>query len=300
MYRPLISETVKKTRAMPKNKNASSQMTGVTMKRLSLYDNLLGGKSYFKTRQDLLDRVNSSLQSDRQISLSSLDKDLRALRDELESRNSPVTLRDPRKGYRYSEYGFSLYKGNVNDWDVFQMKMLLDMAEPFMNKELHRELIRMAEKITGSCITKNPSVEFNKRLKNFLIDLPPLSDHEKMHQKPLLERIESESTLLLKVKSEGSGAGEFHVIPLTLILRPDGLWLAGKLLPKLGDSHRVCVIPVADIQNYVYSNLEFKDREDFESRSLLEDLDRYRLKCEDLERYARRGLGGEGSLSMVA
>ena len=280
---------------MPKIKNLQTPMTGVTRKRLQLLDARLGGVHYYETREQLLNDVNRHLPLDGKISYSTLDQDIRGLKNEIERRGLDVTLRQAGKGYRYSEVGFSLFKDTVQDKEVFQMKWLLDVARHFTDEDHYRDCIRMAEKMTGSCPTKNPSEEF-KRKRCFMMDAS-LTNHEKSFLNPLLEYIDLESTLRIKVKTAPEGTAAIHMSPWTLIWRRDGLWLAGMLQSKKG-KHGVRVIRVSSIMETGYSSLTFQRPEDYDPVALLEDIKRYRLRSEDIDRGTGTGYGDEGPSSL--
>jgi hypothetical protein len=280
---------------MPKIKDFQFPMTGVTRKRLQLLDARLGGEHYFETRKQLLNEVNRLLPVDGKISYSTLDQDIRGLKNEIERRGLDVPLRQAGKGYRYSEMGFSLFKDTVQDKEVFQMKWLLDMAWHFTDPDHYTDCIRMAEKMTGSCPTKNPSEEF-KRKRCFMMDAS-LTNHEKSFLNRLLVFIESESTLRIKVRTAPEGTAEIHMSPLTLIWRRDGLWVAGILQSKKG-KHGVRVIAVSTLLETDYSSLPFQRPEDFDPVALLEDIKRYRLRSEDIDRATGTGYGDEGPSSL--
>jgi predicted DNA-binding transcriptional regulator YafY len=118
---------------MPKIKDAEN--------RLHILDQILSRQTV-GSRKELLKLVNNRLDREFQISVYTLDKDLDALRAEIEPNG--VTIPKNEKKYYYSQEGYSHYNQHLNDDDKVMLLVAQNMFQVFKNsrlKEKFRELI---------------------------------------------------------------------------------------------------------------------------------------------------------------
>jgi predicted DNA-binding transcriptional regulator YafY len=121
---------------MPKVKDAQH--------RLIILDQILS-KQVVSTRQDLLDMVNNRLDPDQQISIYSLDKDLDALRAEVEANG--VTIPKNEKKFYYSKPGYSHYNQQLDDDDKVMLLVAQNIFQVFKNSRLKENFRELIEKV---------------------------------------------------------------------------------------------------------------------------------------------------------
>ena len=112
--------------------------------RLVIMDQILSKKTV-QNRDEFLSLVNNRLDKDQQITVYTLDKDLKELRALTEA--DGVTISGNGKGFRYSMEGFSLYKQQLDDDDKLMLIVAQNLFQVFKNSRLGNKFRELIEKV---------------------------------------------------------------------------------------------------------------------------------------------------------
>lgn len=122
-----------------------------SQERLQLIDQLLAQRKKLMNREEFCRQVNQKLRFE-QISVTSLDKDLRYLREEV-GVNDIEILFTPALGYHYSVEGYSHFTSSLNDDDKVMLVVAQNLFQMFKEtqlKERFRELVDKVVKNNGT------------------------------------------------------------------------------------------------------------------------------------------------------
>jgi predicted DNA-binding transcriptional regulator YafY len=114
--------------------------------RLQIIDELLFKFKHIESREELLKKVNQKLDRDKQVSLSSIDKDINELRDE--AKNDGIDLRS--NPYRYSDPEFRCYKQSLTEEDKTLLIIAQNLFQMFKETSLKSRFKELVDKVIAN------------------------------------------------------------------------------------------------------------------------------------------------------
>lgn len=139
---------------MPKTKGNIRPRIKHSLERLELIDMLLQKYKHIPNREDFLSKVNRRLPSERQISGSSLDKDISYLRTLIKDADSDVKLLlSGTKGYHYSVPGYSYFKNSITDDDKELLELAHNLFRIFNGTSLQNKFGEIVNKVLAESLT---------------------------------------------------------------------------------------------------------------------------------------------------
>ena len=234
-------------------------MTKQHIDRLVILDSILGGTKKYYSRKELLNAVNRRLY--KPISISSLDKDIRGLRELLECQSQRVRLHSGQKeGYCYdTKGGYSLFEDFVDERDV---RNLILLVEFLISKypDLCPEMIETAVRLTARC----PSLDVKE------LFAAAVRRHQRLRRdrkeigiiKNLRESCYESKAIKASVIHLSGKMIEMVVSPLELVSMSGELWLACTLHSKEGE-YSFKMLPIANIDDFHHTDERFKTTDNY-------------------------------------
>jgi predicted DNA-binding transcriptional regulator YafY len=183
--------------------------------RLMKIDNLIAGNKGSLTRNVLLQKVNSTLEGEYQISASTLDKDINKLKDELERKHPSITLINNQfKGYYYSEPGFSLFSSSITEDDTSSLIVAKCLFVLLKGSALKPKFEELVQKIMQLSLSENSQVGESEVSYVKVSDNLP-SKGEKWIE-PLLMAIHHKNAVLITYRNSQENVNERHISPYLL------------------------------------------------------------------------------------
>ena len=141
---------------MPKVKTRlfeSNPKTRHSLVRLEILDQLISKNKGIKTREGLLKLVNSKLAEN--VSIDTLDKDLRELRDLIAMSTDKVELINSHgAGYYYTKDNYSYFRNSVNDEDRNLLMLAYSVFNIFNGSSLPTKFGSLVNKVLADSLTK--------------------------------------------------------------------------------------------------------------------------------------------------
>jgi len=191
-----------------------------SVERVQMIDDLISSGKRIIGREALAAQLNKRL--DEPISLSSLDKDLKYLRDLLDTSGSGVQLvNDPTRGYTYSEPGFSYFKSSITESDRQFLDLGYNLFDVFNGTELQDEYGQLIHKLLARKLSPTGTEAYIKRAVA-LSDRPGAQGRQWL--KILIDAIISHEPLIMLYKSKTSGRTEKKRISPYLLKHYQGCW----------------------------------------------------------------------------
>jgi predicted DNA-binding transcriptional regulator YafY len=141
----------------------SSAKTRHSLARLEILDQLISKNKGIKTREGLLKMVNSKLADN--ISVFTLDKDLKDLKDLISSSTDKVELKKtPGAGYYYTKDNYSYFRNSVNDEDRNLLMLAYSVFNIFNGSSLPTKFGSLVNKVLADSLTRErmENLELNK------------------------------------------------------------------------------------------------------------------------------------------
>jgi predicted DNA-binding transcriptional regulator YafY len=183
--------------------------------RLMKIDNLIAGNKGSLTRNVLLQKVNSTLEGEYQISASTLDKDINKLKDELERKHPSIKLINNQfKGYYYSEPGFSLFSSSITEDDTSSLIVAKGLFDLLKGSALKPKFEELVQKIMQLSLSENSQVGESEVSYVKVSDNLP-SKGEKWIE-PLLMAIHHKNAVLITYRNSQENVNERHISPYLL------------------------------------------------------------------------------------
>ena len=179
--------------------------------RLIKIDEKLSNGKYI-TRENLFIYLNSGIDG---ISIETLDKDIRLIRETLEDNFPHVKLlSDHRRGYHYSINNFTLFTKEIYEEDKNLLMLAGSLFEIFKGTPLTEKFNETIEKVLEQSIVKKT---FNDS--NGISHLQIETSHSLNSNKwipTILEAIQSKSSLKMNYKGYGKDEKTKHISPYIL------------------------------------------------------------------------------------
>lgn len=225
--------------------------------RLLKIDNLIANNKGSLTREVLLQKINAAIEREHQISVSTLDKDLKKIKEELADKYPSIKLGyNQFKGYYYSEPGFSLYNSSITEEDTSSLivaKGLFDLLKGSALKPKFEELVQkiMQLSISDKSQVGESEVSYVKVSDN----LP--SKGEKWIE-PLLLAIHHKNAVLITYRNFQENVNERHISPY-LLKQSNNQWYL--LASIINDKPNIIELNFAldRIESLTYSNRVYRE-----------------------------------------
>lgn len=200
---------------MPAVKKNLRSLAKHSNERLELIDQLLFKYKHIPDRTKFLKLVNAQLPNDQQISISTLDKDIKNLREMLEIKHPDIKLESSKEiGFYYSEKGFSFYRNSINDDDKTLLELARNLFAVFKGTPLQIKFSEIIEKVMAESLTGK---EFRKFTESTKVQLGSSLTEKGMEWiEPLLESIFSQECLEMNYKAKGKPVKKKYISPYLL------------------------------------------------------------------------------------
>lgn len=222
--------------------------------RLQLIDELIAGKRKIIGREALVAELNKRL--DEPISVSSLDKDLRYLRELLDAADPDVKLIvDPVNGYRYSEPGYSYFKLAITESDRQFLELGYNLFDLFSGTPLQEEYGHLIEKLLTNKLSPRARASYQKRAVT-LSDRRAIPGQQWI--KVLIDAIINKEPLLMKYRSRRSSKIEQKRISPYFLKPYQGGWYLVAYDEDCAREEKTNVYALHSIQSIKVSNHAFR------------------------------------------
>jgi len=221
---------------MPVNKNAAF--------RHRIIDACLLNKLRpYPTMEQLQDRISESLNLDRRISRSSVDKDLKAMRDFYKA---PIAFDTYRRGYYYEDSNFSINSFPLTNEEI----QILDLSTSFLKQIKYSGYFKQFESvieklISGFRISKIPGYEGRQ----FLEVEEPIADIGMKWLEPLYSSIIEKNSLLILYKRFNQQETKDHPFSIYAIREYRNRWYAVGYSDRAETILTLALDRIIDIQN---------------------------------------------------
>jgi len=240
---------------MPSIKKQVRDISKHSHERLELLDQLLFKYKHIPDREHFLKLVNAKLSHDRQVSVSTLDKDIKALRELLEVKHPQVQLLKSKEiGFHYSESGFSYFRNSINDDDKALLELAKNLFSVFKGTHLQSKFSEIVNKVMAESLT---SKQFQQLTEQTKVQLGTnLTEKGVEWIEPLLEAIFSQNALEMQYKAKGKGTKKKIISPY-LLKQHNGRWYVVAYDLYCDRSEKTSIFSLDSIQSLEFSNKAF-------------------------------------------
>lgn len=237
------------------------QITQHTFNRIQLLDSMLYRHGHLPGREELLKMVMRRL--GRKIAPRTLDADIKAIRDMLESQGDGVELINDANGYRYSEKGFSLFKCPLSVEDPELLALGVPLFRRYFGEDTARRLVDLCKRLKGMVADAEPGA-FMELPKDAMVFETGRCEKEARWMQLILAAVRVRSTLHAVPKGNG-GRGE-HLSPYRLVEGRMGIELVAHRLDPTGMTEgRIGRFALSDLEELTFSNKTYVSEDRFEA-----------------------------------
>jgi len=246
---------------MPAVKKNLRNIARHSNERLELLDQLLFKYKHIPDREYFLKLINSKLPHDGQVSLSTLDKDIKNLRDMLAIKHPDISLEfNKESGFYYSEKGFSFYRNSINDEDKTLLELAKNLFIVFKGTPLQGKFSEIVGKVMADSLTGSELKQFTETTKVQLVT--PMTEKGIEWIEPLLEAIFSQTALEMNYKAKGKGSKKKIISPY-LLKQHSSRWYVVAYDLNCDRKEKTSIFSLDSIQSLEISNKPYFKDPDF-------------------------------------
>lgn len=232
-----------------------NKVTSEGYNRLHIIDDIISKSVGSTTREDLLKRVNLALTDSDKIEQSTLDKDIRRLKEYLEERAPDVLLKyNKLKGYYYSKPNFCLFSTSLDDEETSALLMAKELFQLLKGTTLQPKFDEVVQKIMQLSLNDDSTLQ---ELKPSYIQIAEgLPGNGIQWIEFILKAIYNKDALFMKYRKSDGTPSERHISPY-FIKQYQNRWYM--LARDHGSSrpNKELVFSLSGIQDITYSNQPF-------------------------------------------
>jgi hypothetical protein len=235
--------------------------TPLVNQRLVMIDEILYRYGHISSRKYFHQLLNRKLE--KEVSMETLDKDIRTLRMKLKDENTGVEILFVNGGYRYSVSGYRYYKYQLDESECRSLAIIFAFFRAFSgygnNEAMHALLVKI--------ISNNAFGRFEASIPGAIGTDLGFRGNEGVCVFRLMESILCRETLKIDLRKDTDGKGTVHLIPRLIHAGENGWYLAGSLIePDVIHRYRLTthVIDIRDIESVCASNRPYQDDPGFD------------------------------------
>ena len=246
---------------MPVTKQLQTTQTGHTFTRVQILDSLILSLGRLPKREGLVRLMSRKL--GKPISPRSIDTDIAKIRQMLAAKRSGVKLINDANGYRYSEYGYSLFACRVTESDRELLQAAHLLLRVYLGENAAESFRRLGERVMEQVAC--PEVEGFHGFEGVSHD-PEMRLAGGKWLVDVMNAIQDKSSLRVVFKGEESGRAE-HLSPYRMTIEKGDCVLTAHRMDLVsntaGTIERFPLSKMVDVQA---SNRRYQEERDVERR----------------------------------